>query len=204
MQFAANTHCILSGTLPDIINENHKTLWHIHYVRFSPSSVSRFPPSASAHRRFAYSFRAAHSVLSLSLSSPLRDKITTTNARASTVDFWIIVPRLRFSRRRRQRRRIFDLLFLSVRWKRARARRASSHFHGKRGRADVNYRIALSIQWFMRITSIIRTVLSRSLFASSLNLVLNNSVSIYRIRHVKSSIISRSYCIFIAFQRKAG
>lgn len=91
MQFAANTHCILSGTLPDIINENHKTLWHIHYVRFSPSSVSRFPPSASAHRRFAYSFRAAHSVLSLSLSSPLRDKITTTDARASTSELSSLV-----------------------------------------------------------------------------------------------------------------
>lgn len=182
---SANTHCILSGTLPDIINENRKTLRHIHHLRFSPSvSGSARPPRA----RFP-------ALCSQGFSHSRRDKITTT------VDFWIIVPRLRFSQRRR-RRRIFDLLSLPSPAASGSMRAAASfRFHGERGRADVNYRMALSILWFMRITSIPFWLPYFSICGSLRRIAaLNNRISICRIRsELKPQLDLDSPVMFFAF-----
>lgn len=124
----------------------------------------RFSPSSGPARPFL--IRLA----SFSRRSIARDKITTTaDARVSTVDFWIIVPSFaRFMTTTTLYLRPFVSpspllppgsgggsccsMEMSA---------ASSRLDGKRGRADVNYRIALSIQWFMRITSTVRTAVFR-------------------------------------------
>lgn len=130
MQFAssANTHCILSGEhLPDIINENRKTLRHIHHLRFSPS-VFRSP-------RHPFCFMLPGS-LPLPLSSP-PPKIKLQ--RPSTSELSSLVCAFHDGNADDVSSTFCSPSFPPSGSMRA----ASSRFHGKRGRADVNYRMAL-------------------------------------------------------------
>lgn len=122
---SANTHCILSGTLPDIINENRKTLRHIHHLRFS-SSVSRSPRPP-----FRFTFPGG------SLSSPPKIKLQ----RPSTSELSSLVCAFHDGDVDDDVSSTFCLFPPSPSGS---MRAASSRFHGKRGRADVNCRMALS------------------------------------------------------------